>query len=76
MKDEIDPKSTSARKSNWRPIGLTLLWAALLGAGSCFGANGSVPNYLAIVLLAISALCIVAFVIGLIWALVEFTKTS
>ena len=44
MKDEIDPKSTSARKSNWRPIGLTLLWAALLGAGSCFGANGPFPT--------------------------------
>jgi hypothetical protein len=76
MSNEIDLKSMPAGKSNWRPIGLTLLWAALLGAGSCFGASASGDESLALILLAVSALCIVAFVVGLIWALVEFTKNS
>jgi hypothetical protein len=42
MSDEIDPgiptPGTSQSKTNWRPIGLTILSSFLLAATSCFGA--------------------------------------
>jgi hypothetical protein len=76
MSNETEAKSPSAGKSNWRPIGLTLLGAVLLGAGSCFGAIASGGNSMTIVFSVIFIACALAFVVGLIWALIEFAKSS
>jgi hypothetical protein len=73
MSDEINaripPRGTPPRKTNWRPIGLTILSAFLLAATSCFGAINSVGNTASEIFSVAFVLSVLALVGGLIWAL-------
>jgi hypothetical protein len=78
MSDEINqvsPQQVSPKRINWRPIGLTLLAAIVLGAGSCFGAIISGGKTLSVIFSVIFIACVLAFVLGLLWGLITRLKS-
>jgi hypothetical protein len=66
---QVPPQQVPRRGANWWPIGLTILSALVLGAGSCFGAIISGGKTLSFVFSALFIVCVLAFVGGLLWAL-------
>jgi hypothetical protein len=78
MSDAIDPgiptPGISQSKTNWRPIGLTILSSFLLAATSCFGAiefHGKVVMSIFAVIFFASALVLVC---GCLWAIGVFIE--
>jgi hypothetical protein len=72
---QVPPQRVPPKRINWRPIGLTLLAAVVLGAGSCFGAIISGGKTLSAIFSAIFMVCVLAFVVGLIWGVVVRIKS-
>jgi hypothetical protein len=66
----IPPPVAPPTRINWRPIGLTLLSALLLGFTSCFGAIVSGGKTLSAVFSTLFIICVLAFVGALIWGVV------
>jgi hypothetical protein len=72
----IPPPIISARRINWRPIGLTLLAAILLAVTSCFGAITSGGKTLSVVFSVLFIGAVLMFVGGLVWGLVVRIRAS
>ncbi|HEY4880462.1 MAG TPA: hypothetical protein VIH97_15175 [Candidatus Acidoferrales bacterium] len=68
-RQQVPPQQAPRNRINWRPIGLTILWALLLGVSSCFGAILSHGKTLSVIFSAVFIVCVLAFVGGLLWAL-------
>ncbi|MGB7281930.1 MAG: hypothetical protein WBE13_06690 [Candidatus Acidiferrum sp.] len=72
--------STTPRpKSPWGPIVITLVSTVLLGAGSCFGfvstlSFGGKNSGASVVFLSVFALCVLAFIGALLWALIAWIR--
>jgi hypothetical protein len=71
--------STPPPKSSWRPIVITLISALVLGAGSCFGfvstlSFGGRNANVSALFLGVFALCVLAFIGALLWALVAWIR--
>ncbi len=72
---QLPPEQVPPKRINWRPIGLTLLSAIVLGAGSCFGAITSGGKTLSVIFSVIFIACVLAFVLGLFWGLITRLKS-
>jgi protein-S-isoprenylcysteine O-methyltransferase Ste14 len=65
----IPPREIPPEKSKWRPIGITVLSAVLLGAGSCFGAAVSGGGWISSTFVVLFFVCVIALIVAILWAL-------
>lgn len=75
------PLTQPAKRSSYKQILITLLCAALLGAGTCFGfmktfnLNGN-SSFVPMVFAAVFIGCVLTFVGALIWAFARFLQNA
>ncbi len=70
----IPPREIPPEKSEWRPIGITLAAAVLLGAGSCAGAFLGGGRGVTQAFAFLFVICVAAFFGGLVWALFKWLE--
>jgi hypothetical protein len=74
LEPRIPPQEIPPEKSEWRPIGITLGAAVLLGAGSCAGAILGGGRWVTEVFAALFVLCVVALFGGMVWAFATWAQ--
>jgi hypothetical protein len=78
MDENLIPPVPVAKRSNYKPILLTLLLSFLLGGGSCFGflstLNMNVSSSLNTVFAIGFVLCVVVFLGSILWLVIKAVR--